>query len=133
MKKIMLLAAAMLFSSSTFAATEHYLLRDGGHVQHLKITTIGDETTVSSDVDFEPNDSEKGSHACSADISAKAKHVSDTELTLKKQLDGEARFCSLKIQLTPTGATIEQSADCSYFAAGICRFSSEGRELVKVK
>jgi len=133
MKKIMLLTAAMLFSSSTFATTEHYLLRDGSHVQHMKITTIGDETTVSADVDFEPNAAEEGKHACSADIAGKAKHVSETELMLKKQLEGEARFCSLKIQLTPTGAVIEQSADCSYFAASICRFSSDGKELVKVK
>lgn len=129
----MLLAAAMLFSSGAFAVTDHYILRDGSHVQHLKITTIGDEVKVSADVDFEPNATEEGKHACSADIAAEAKRVSDSELVVKKQLEGEAKFCSLKIQLTPTGAIVEQSEDCSYFAAGICRFSSDGKELVKVK
>jgi hypothetical protein len=108
-------------------------MRDGSHVQHLKITTIGDEVKVSADVDFEPNDLEQGKHACSADIAGEAKRVSENELVLKKQLAGEARFCSLKIQLSPNGAVIEQSEDCSYFAAGICRFSSDGKELVKIK
>jgi len=133
MKKIILLAAAMLFSSSTFAKTDHYLLLESSHVQHLKITTVGDDVNVSADVDFEPNDTEKGRHGCSADIAGKAKQVNENELILKKQLEGEAKFCSLNIKLTPTGAVIEQSADCSYFTAGSCRFSSEGKELVKVK
>lgn len=133
MKKTLFLAAAMLVSGTALAATDHYVLRDGNHVQHMKINTVGKDTTVSVDVDFEPNSAEPGKHACSADISAEAKVVNANELTLKKQVDGEARHCVLKVQLTPNGAKIEQSEDCSYFAAGICHFASDGKELVKVK
>ncbi len=133
MKKRLFFAAAMLISGGVFAATDHYVLKDGSHVQHLKITTVGDDVKVSADVDFEPNSSEQGKHACSADIHGEAKRLSETELLLKKQLAGEARFCSLNIHLTADGAKIEQSEDCGYFAAGICRFSSDGKDLVKVK
>lgn len=132
MKKHLFLAIAMLVSGSSFAATDHYILRDGGHVHHLKITTVGDDITVSADVDFEPNASEKG-HACSADVSGEAKKVAENELVMKKHISGEARICSLKVHLTPNGAKIEQSEECGYFAAGICHFTSDGKELLKIK
>ncbi|MGZ8947478.1 MAG: hypothetical protein ACXW1W_18890, partial [Methylococcaceae bacterium] len=92
-----------------------------------------DEITVSSDVDFEPNANEAGSSACSADISGEAKSVSDNEIVLKKHSGSEATYCELKIKLSPTGAKIEQSKDCDNFAAGICHFSSDGKELIKTK
>ena len=133
MKKILFLTVAMLASSSAFAVTDHYVLRDGNHVQHLKITKINDEIKVSADVDFEPNADEQGSVPCSADVAGEAKSEGENQLVMKKHAEGEARYCSLKIQLSPNGAKIEQSEDCSYFAAGICRFSSNGKELVKVK
>ena len=133
MKKSLFLTAAMLVSGGTFAATDHYILRDGNHVQHLKITTIKDEITVSADVDFEPNTSEAGREPCSADVSGEAKSVAANELIMKKHLAGEASFCELKVHLSPTGAKIEQSEDCGNFAAGICHFSSDGKELLKVK
>ena len=47
---------AILMSGSVLAATDHYVLRDGKHIQHLKITQLGEDITVSSDVDFEPNE-----------------------------------------------------------------------------
>ncbi len=93
MKKSLFLTVALLVSGGVFASTDHYVLRDGNHVQHLKITTVNNEITVSSDVDF----------------------------------------CELKVHLSPTGAKVEQSEDCRNFAAGICRFSSDGKELIKVK
>lgn len=133
MKKTLFLAVAMLVSGSASASTDHYLLRDGSHVQHLKISTAGGDTTVTADVDFEPNASEQGKHACSAEIRGEAKIVKENELVLKKQIDGEARYCTLKIQLSNDGAKIEQSDDCTYFAAGICRFASDGKELLKIK
>lgn len=133
MKKMLFLVSAMLISGLASAATDHYVLRDGNHVQHLKINKVGNEVTVTADVDFEPNASEEGKHACSAEVSGEAKVINENELTMKRQIEGEARYCTLKIQLTPNGAKIEQSEDCNYFAAGICRFASDGKELVKVK
>lgn len=133
MKKMLFLVVAMLVSGSALAATDHYVLRNENHVHHLKITKVNDEITVSSDVDFEPNANEAGSSACSADISGEAKSVSDNEIVLKKHSGSEATYCELKIKLSPTGAKIEQSKDCDNFAAGICHFSSDGKELIKIK
>lgn len=133
MKKSLFLAAAALVSGGAFAATDHYVLRDGNHVQHLKITKINDEITVSADVDFEPNASEAGSKPCSGEVSGEAKSVGANELLMKKHSEGEATFCELKVHLTPNGAKVEQSKDCDNFAAGICRFSTDGKELVKIK
>jgi len=133
MKKKLFLAMAMLVSTSTFAATDHYILRDGSHVQHLKITTFGKDITVSADVDFEPNSAETGRHSCSAQVSGEAKKISDTELVMKKHIEGEARICSITVKLTPDGAKLDQSEECGYFAAGICHFASDGKELVKIQ
>ena len=133
MKKALFLAVSLLISGTAMAATDHYILRDGNHVQHMKITKTGDETNVSVDVDFEPGAEEAGKHACSADVAGEAKIINDNELLLKKQIPSEKRYCSLKIQLTPNGAKIEQSEDCTYFAAGICHFTSDGKELLKIK
>ena len=52
MKKSLFLVAAMLVSSNALAATDHYILRDGAHVQHLKISTVKGEVTVAEDVDL---------------------------------------------------------------------------------
>ncbi|MDD5273816.1 MAG: hypothetical protein PHU14_14000 [Methylovulum sp.] len=133
MKKSLFLAMAMLFSGSVLATTDHYLLRDGNHIHHLKITNIDNETTVSADVDFEPNANETGGHACAAHVTGVAKQVADNELVLKKHSESEANYCELKIHLTPTGATVEQSKGCDNFAAGICHFSSDGKEMIKFK
>lgn len=133
MKKILFLAVVMLMSGAASAATDHYVLRDGNHVQHLKITNLGGEFTVSADVDFEPSAEEQGKKACSAQVSGEAKLVSETELQMKAQVSGEKRFCTLKVLLSPNGVKVEQSEDCISFAAGICHFSSEGKELIKVK
>ncbi|TAL42774.1 MAG: hypothetical protein EPN89_17045 [Methylovulum sp.] len=133
MKKKLFLAAAMLISGNAFAATDHYMLRDGNHVQHLKITTLNDEILVSADVDFEPNAAEKDALPCSADIAGEAKSVAENELVMKKHSESEASYCELKIHLGPNGAKVEQSKDCDNFATGICRFSTDGKELVKIK
>ena len=133
MKKSLFLTAAMLVSGGAFATTDHYVLRDGNHVQHLKITTVNDETTVSADVDFEPNANEAGSKPCSGEVSGEAKSVGANEWVMKKHSEGEAAYCELKVYLSPNGAKVEQSKDCDNFAAGICRFSSDGKELVKIK
>jgi hypothetical protein len=131
MKKTVFLAIAMLISGTALAATDHYVLRDGGTVQHLKITKLGDDTRVSIDVDSEEA-KDKNRHACSADMSDDAKVVSATELSVKKQIEGEARYCTIKIQLSPNGAKLEPSEECSYFS-GSCSFSSNGKELIKVQ
>ena len=124
---------ALLISGSVLASTDHYVLRDGKHVHHLKITQVGEEVTISSDVDFEPNADEKGSKACSADIADEAKKTGENTFRLKKQSEGEASYCVLDIQLSATGAKIEQSEDCNNFVTGICHFSSDGKELLKIK
>jgi hypothetical protein len=135
MKKSLFLGLALLVSStSAFAGTDHYIRRDGNHVQHLKITRIGDQVNVSMDVNFEPTGpAEEGRKPCSAEISGEAKVTGENEITLKKQAEGEAHYCGLKINLTNDGAKVEQSPDCKYFVAGLCHFESEGRELVKIK
>jgi len=133
MNKSLFLAAAMLVSGGAFASADHYVLRDGNHVQHLKITKINEEITVSADVDFEPNANEAGSKPCSGDVSGEAKSVAANELVMKKRSETEAAVCELKIHLTPNGAKVEQSKDCDNFAAGICRFSTDGKEMVKIK
>ncbi|MGR8930673.1 MAG: hypothetical protein ACU836_08525 [Gammaproteobacteria bacterium] len=133
MKKYLHIGFAMLISGSAFAVTDHFVLRDGSHVYHLKISTVAGGLTVAADVDFEPTAEEKGEHACSASVAGDAKMVSDTELVMKKQVSGETRYCSLDVKLTPAGATVEQSEGCVYFAAGICHFDTQGKELIKIK
>jgi len=133
MKKTLFLTIAMLISGGAFAGTEHYVLRDGNHVQHLKVTDKNGEVTVSADVDFEANANEKDRPACSASLTDEAKRVDKDNLIVKKHSEVDASFCELKINLTDTGAKIEQSKDCDNFAVGICHFSSDGKELVKVK
>ena len=123
----------MLVSGSVFATTDHYVLRNDSHIHHLKITTVKGEVTVSTDVDFEPTAAETGREACTADVSGEAKAVSANEIVLRKHLVGEKAVCELKIHLTPTGATIDQSEGCTNFAAGICHFTSDGKELVKIQ
>ncbi len=66
MKKGLFLAMAMLVSGGAFASTEHYVLRDGNHVHHLKVTKIGEDVSVTADINFEPNGAEQGK-ACSAE------------------------------------------------------------------
>jgi hypothetical protein len=124
---------ALLISGSVLASTDHYVLREGKHVHHLKVTQLDNAITVSSDVDFEPNADEKGSKACSANIAGIAKSTGENKLTLKKHSEEDATYCVLDIQLSPTGAIIEQSENCKNFVTGICHFTSDGKELVKVK
>jgi hypothetical protein len=133
MKKSLFLTAVMLVSGNALAATDHYVLRDENHVQHLKITTLKDDITVSADVDFEPNTSEAGREPCVGEVSGEAKVVAENELVMKKRSESEATFCELKVHLSPTGAKVEQSKDCDNFAPGICRFATDGKEMVKVK
>ena len=124
---------ALLISGSVLASTDHYVLREGNHVHHLKVTQINDEYKVSSDVDFEPNADEKDKKPCSAEITGEAKSTSKDKITLKKHSEEDASYCVLDIQLSSTGAKIEQSENCKDFVTGICHFTSEGKELVKVK
>lgn len=133
MKKTLFFSIAMLVSGSVFAGSEHYILRDGNHVQHLKVTERKGEYTVSADVDFEPNADEKGKQDCNAHIDGEAKLADKGTLVLKKHSESDATYCELKIQLSDTGAKIEQSKDCVNFVRGICHFSTNGKELVKIK
>lgn len=131
MKKSLFLTIALLTSGNAFAATDHYVLRDGDYVRHLKVTKIiNDDYIVSADVDFE---SAADSSHCSESISGKAKSTGENELVLKKHSGSEASFCELKIKLNPNGAKVEESKDCSTFTVGKCHFSSGDKELVKVK
>ena len=133
MKKSLIMAAMMLVSGVAFAFADHYVLRDGNHVQHLKITKINEEITVSADVDFEPNANEAGKLPCTGEVSGEAKSVAANELVMKERAESEAAVCELKIHLTPTGAKVEQSKDCDNFSPGICHFSTDGKEMVKIK
>jgi hypothetical protein len=59
--------------------------------------------------------------------------VADNELVLRKQVEGETRYCELKIHLKGDAAVIEQSKDCDYFLGAYCKFASEGEPLVLVE
>lgn len=133
MNKILFLLIAMLFSTSVFAVTDHYLLREGNHVQHLKITKINDQITARTDVNFEPNADETNAIPCSGEVSGEGKTVSDNEIKFKQHSVSEANSCELTVKLSPTGAVIEQSKHCDNFVTGICRFSSNGKELKKIQ
>ncbi len=130
MKKSLILTIAMLVSGNVFAATDHYVLRDGDTVRHLKVTKIKDDYTVDANVDYE---SAADSTHCSESISARAKSTGENELLMRKHSESEASFCELKIKLSPNGAKIEESKDCDNFTASKCHFSSGDKELVKAK
>jgi hypothetical protein len=133
--KISLFAALLLaVSGAALAGTDHYLRRDGSHVQHLKITRIGNNISASMDVDFEPSgEAEADRKPCSAAISGDAKQTGDNVITFRKQIPEETDHCTLTISLSNDGAKVEQSPECGYFVGGICHFDSEGKELVKIK
>jgi hypothetical protein len=132
MKKT-LLYIAFFISGNAIAATDHYILRDGNHVHHLKVTKLNNEYDVSMDVDFEPNADEKDGKPCSAEVSGQAKITGENKITLKKHSEEEASYCTLDITLSDTGAKVEQSKDCDNFVTGICHFTSEGKEIPKIK
>lgn len=133
MKRFILAFATLISAMGAEASTEHYIRRDENHVQHLKITQVGDEMFVTADVDFDANSNEAGKKHCSAEISGEAKKTGDNEITFRKHIEGEARHCTLKIQLSPDGAKVEQSQECGYYVAGICHFDSDGKELSRVR
>lgn len=132
MKKSLFMTIALLLSGNVFAATDHYVLRDGDYVRHLKVTKINDDYTVSANVDFDSTTKDGSTH-CSEAISGKAKSTGENELVLKKHSESEASFCELKIKLSPNGAKIEESKDCDTFTVSKCHYSSGDKELVKVK
>ncbi len=135
MKNVLFAALSLMVSSTAFASTEHYIRRDGNHVHHLKITRIGDDIDASMDVNFEATGSvEEGKKPCAAEVSGNAKATGDNEITLRKQIESEARYCSLKITLSSEGAKVEQSPECGYYLGGsICHFDSDGKELTRIK
>lgn len=133
MKKSLYSLLILLFCMPALAETEHYLRRDGNHVQHLKITQTQGDIFVTADIDFDANQSEEGKKHCSAAISGEAKKTGDNEITFRKHIEGEAKHCVLKITLSGDGAKIEQSPECSYYVAGICHFDSDGKELARIK
>ena len=133
MKKTIFFALGLLFSTSVLAGADHYIRKDGTHTQHMKITKQAGEVKVLLDVDFEPSGSETDK-PCSTEISGEAKVVSENELHLKKQAQGEAHYCELKIFLNGDEAKIEETPDCvRYFTGDFCRFDSEGKVLTKIK
>lgn len=133
MKYLILAIVAIAVSGTALADTNHYVRRDGNHVQHLKISKIGNDVFVTADVDFDPNSNETTHKHCGAEIRGEAKSTGPNEITLRKQIEGEAKHCTLKITLSGDGAKVEQSTECNYYAAGICHFDSDGKELTRVK
>lgn len=133
MKKIIVIAAMALSFSNVYAGTDHYVLKDGGFVRHLKVTQNKDDYTVTADVDFESTGNEESKEHCSINLSSPAKSAGANELLVKKHSESAASFCELKIHLSPTGAKIEQASDCVDFTVGKCSFSSDGKELLKLK
>ena len=133
MNKTMVFALGLLFSTSVLAGADHYIRKDGAHTQHMKITKQNGEVKVLVDVDFEPAGTETDK-PCSKEIAGESKVVSENELHLKKQAQGEAHYCELKILLNGDEAKIEESPDCiRYFTGDFCRFDSEGKVLTKIK
>lgn len=73
MKHLIFALVALAASGQAMADTQHYFRRDGNHVHHLKITSIGSDVFVAADVDFDPNANEGTQKHCSAAISGEAK------------------------------------------------------------
>jgi len=127
------MALGLMFSTGVLASAEHYVRADGNHVQHMKVTKQKGAVNVRVDVDFEPSANETD-RPCSEEISGEAKVISENELVLKRQAQGEAHYCELKIHLSSDEAKIEESQDCArYFSGGLCRFGSEGKPLKRVR
>lgn len=135
MNKAVILSLAGLVCGAASASTEHYVRHDGTHVQHLKITKIGDEIRASMDVDFEPTPAEagKGVRPCSAEVEGEAKMIGETELVFKEQIPEERRYCEVRVKLSGDEARTSESRECGYFLANFCRFDSEGKALLRVK
>lgn len=128
-----ILWAFMMYSVTAMAGTDHYLLQDGHHVQHLRINKQAKEVHVSMDVDFEANGpDEENFKPCSHEIAGEARQVAENELIVKRQADGEAHYCQLHIKLNGDAATVEQSKDCDYFLGTFCRFDTQGQSLKRV-
>jgi hypothetical protein len=133
MKKFAVFALSALFSATALAGADHYVRKEGGLTQHLKVSKIKREVNVMVDVDYEPAAGDAG-QPCSEDFAGEAKAVSENELVLKKQAQGEAHYCQLTIHLSGDEAKIDDSADCaSYFSGQYCRFGSDGKALTKIK
>lgn len=113
------------------AATDHYFRREGGLVQHLKLTTKPDESEAMVDVDYDGSTGE--AHTCSAQITDDAKQESPGLIVMKKQIEGEARYCTVTIRVDADSATIEESKDCEYFHGDACPFGSDNKPLSKIK
>lgn len=136
MKKAIILGlAAGLAGGVASASTEHYVRHDGAHVQHLKITKLGDEIRAVMDVDFEPTAAEAGQGVkpCSAEVEGEGKMISETELVFKEQIPEERRYCEVRVKLSGDEARTSESKECGYFLAHFCRFDSEGKALLRVK
>lgn len=134
MKKLLFVILGLLATTSAFGVAEHYVRSEGGHVQHLKINRLGNETYVSMDVDFEPvSGVDEGKRPCSHRIDGVAQVVGENDLLLRRQAEGEAHYCELTIHLGGDEATVKQSKDCGYFLGDYCKFESEGGALKKVK
>ncbi len=135
MKNVVILVLAGLTCGTAAASTEHYVRSDGGHVQHLKITRIGDDIRASMDVDFEPSAQEvqRGFKPCSAEVEGDGKMVSENELVFKEQVPEERRYCEVQVKLSGDEARTTASRECGYFLANFCRFDSEGKALLRVK
>jgi hypothetical protein len=133
MKHLILALASLVATGVAMADTDHYVRRDGNHVQHLKVSKVGNDVFVTADVDFDANSNEGTNKHCAAEIRGEAKATGPNEITFRKQIEGEAKHCTLKITLSGDAARVEQSSECSYYAAGICHFDSDGKELTRVK
>jgi len=133
MKKLAVFALSALFSASALAGADHYVRKEGGLTQHLKVSKMKGETKVMVDVDYEPGTAGEG-QACSEDFAGEAKVVSENELVLKKQAQGEAHYCQLTVHLSGDEAKIDASPDCAaYFSGQNCHFGSDGKALTKIK
>lgn len=135
MKRLVLLALTGLAANAAYASTEHYVRKDGLHVQHLKITRTGDEIRAAMDVDFEPTpvEASNGVKPCSVEVEGEARMISENELVFKEQVPEERRYCEVRVTLSGDEARTSESKDCGYFLANFCRFDSEGKALIRVK
>jgi len=133
MKKFAVFVLSAVVSGTALAGADHYVRKQGGLIQHLKVSKMKSDVSVMVDVDYEPASGEPG-QACSESFSGQAKVVSDSELVLKRQAQGEAHYCQLTVRLGDDEAKIEESDDCAaYFSGEFCRFGTGGKALTKIK
>jgi len=124
----------MLVSGSALAATDHYVLRDGNHVQHLK-------DYKNQWWDFSKRrrqflnrmPTKLAANPVPAKFQVKPRVWLQTNWLWKSVLKAKRLFVSWRFILAQLVPRLKQSKDCDNFGSGYLPLLYNGKELIKVK